>query len=469
MLGTIPFPATTGSKGVDLVVNREDFSLLNEAKSGEVTDIKTEDQAKLAENRALSYEKVILMYDGSISEGSPFEYFVVIKMYEGVGDFLKSVINPLGVISTNFAQLSKILGPIASWINILITAVEGLKYTAGLVNQIQPYDIKCTRDQLTVGPIHGAGGRWDREARWNKDNYMREDDYPTDFIKWQRDKYSVGDLSCTDRELDLIRWYGQGGYVMCAGSTVGGYGFGESQASGLPVELAYMDYLATKEKEAWGESNAQEAIRLLYRQRDFIKNHLNWIEEFSRQIGKTIEDEYDQPCPNGWKYYNELIGNLATFVDADKELLEELCEYYSIKGRVVDSKGKPIEGVLVRTKVDSSDAYDVTSPSGDFKISMLPSGTYTLKASKEGYETEIKKVRNGEIVEFIFGTQAPDITTPPPTWSPEEPEGDIPELIDEFIAWWTENKDELFKAAHEFVNEIFEAIDELISEYQKEK
>lgn len=48
-------------------------------------------------------------------------------------------------------------------------------------------------------------------------------------------------------------------------------------------------------------------------------------------------------------------------------------------------------------------------------------------------------------------------------------EGDITKLIDEFIAWWNENKEDLFKAAHEFVDEIFKAIDELISEYKKEK
>ncbi len=47
--------------------------------------------------------------------------------------------------------------------------------------------------------------------------------------------------------------------------------------------------------------------------------------------------------------------------------------------------------------------------------------------------------------------------------------GDIIKLIDEFIAWWNENKEELFKAAHEFIDEIFKAIDELISEYKKGK
>jgi len=48
-------------------------------------------------------------------------------------------------------------------------------------------------------------------------------------------------------------------------------------------------------------------------------------------------------------------------------------------------------------------------------------------------------------------------------------EEDITKLIDEFIVWWNENKGELFKAAHEFIDEIFKAIDELISEYKKEK
>ena len=48
-------------------------------------------------------------------------------------------------------------------------------------------------------------------------------------------------------------------------------------------------------------------------------------------------------------------------------------------------------------------------------------------------------------------------------------EGDITEFFDEFIAWWNENKGELFKVAHEFVNEMFKTIDERIPEYEKEK
>ncbi len=77
----------------------------------------------------------------------------------------------------------------------------------------------------------------------------------------------------------------------------------------------------------------------------------------------------------------------------------------------------------------------------------------------------IEKYREFEVTSTPTPTITPTLT---PATPPDVNEY-IPELIDEFIAWWNENKGELFKAAHEFVNEIFKAIDELISEYEKEK
>jgi len=48
-------------------------------------------------------------------------------------------------------------------------------------------------------------------------------------------------------------------------------------------------------------------------------------------------------------------------------------------------------------------------------------------------------------------------------------EGDITKIIDEFISWWNENKDELIESAHELIEAFFDFVDELISEYEKEK
>ena len=102
----------------------------------------------------------------------------------------------------------------------------------------------------------------------------------------------------------------------------------------------------------------------------------------------------------------------------------------------------------------------------DAKSGQCSIGVLTI--GPEGFE---EKYSNNllETPLFYIRSQAPDLTIPPPTWSPEEPEEDITKLIDELIAWWNENREELFKAAHEFIDEIFKAIDELISEYKKGK
>ena len=48
-------------------------------------------------------------------------------------------------------------------------------------------------------------------------------------------------------------------------------------------------------------------------------------------------------------------------------------------------------------------------------------------------------------------------------------EGEFTKIIDALVAWWNENKDEVFEALHELIEAILEFIDELISEYEKVK
>lgn len=190
-----------------------------------------------------------------------------------------------------------------------------------------------------------------------------------------------------------------------------------------------------------------------------------------------------------WKNFLSVIPFADTI---EKSGLIEIENYYVPTGfkrsyievYVKDQNGKPVEGVKVSTQICYLRGCEIkteyTDAEGYCMFSAIPLSEYQpgkkyiITVEKEGYKME-KGVKTKERVTFYLGGETvnnnkPDLTIPPPTWSPEEPEGeDITELIDEFIAWWNENKGELFKAAHELVDGIFKSIDELISEYQKEK
>ena len=68
---------------------------------------------------------------------------------------------------------------------------------------------------------------------------------------------------------------------------------------------------------------------------------------------------------------------------------------------------------------------------------------------------------------LIPGEPLPVITPLSPEESPSGEE--ITKIIDEMILWWNENKDELIESAHELIEAFFDFVDELISEYEKEK
>lgn len=71
-----------------------------------------------------------------------------------------------------------------------------------------------------------------------------------------------------------------------------------------------------------------------------------------------------------------------------------LPKFGTITGTVTDTSGSPIKDVLVWTIPEgttTSAGSAITGINGTYTISNLPQGTYTIKASKAGYLTQVKK------------------------------------------------------------------------------
>ncbi|MFP3904061.1 MAG: carboxypeptidase regulatory-like domain-containing protein [Armatimonadota bacterium] len=91
---------------------------------------------------------------------------------------------------------------------------------------------------------------------------------------------------------------------------------------------------------------------------------------------------------------NVEIGPAATGVDFTAGV-----ERHSLSGRITTSTGDRLEGVTVTAEnVDTGETTDVTSgPSGQYRISDLVRGTYTVQAQMDGYEFQ----PNSQDVELV--------------------------------------------------------------------
>ena len=67
------------------------------------------------------------------------------------------------------------------------------------------------------------------------------------------------------------------------------------------------------------------------------------------------------------------------------------CSDYAFSGIVFDRSGKPMADVVIVAKGSSSEQKVVTDEQGQFKISCLPEGTYTLRFEKSNYKPVEKK------------------------------------------------------------------------------
>ena len=66
----------------------------------------------------------------------------------------------------------------------------------------------------------------------------------------------------------------------------------------------------------------------------------------------------------------------------------------TIVGRVVDSQGLPVPGVTIVASSPNLQGTreTVTSTNGDYIISLLPSGTYTVQFELSGFATQTRTV-----------------------------------------------------------------------------
>lgn len=71
----------------------------------------------------------------------------------------------------------------------------------------------------------------------------------------------------------------------------------------------------------------------------------------------------------------------------------EVPEYYTLSGRVTDNNNVPIVGARVEIE-EITTLYTVTNSNGDYSIDNVPSGVYTVKASKTEYATDTKYNQN---------------------------------------------------------------------------
>ena len=79
-------------------------------------------------------------------------------------------------------------------------------------------------------------------------------------------------------------------------------------------------------------------------------------------------------------------------------------KYHSITGKILDSDGKGIDGVLVTAQKDGKayTAQKETDESGNYEIVLLP-GEYTLCCEKEGYviSKQVINVSNADSLDDI--------------------------------------------------------------------
>jgi Carboxypeptidase regulatory-like domain len=67
------------------------------------------------------------------------------------------------------------------------------------------------------------------------------------------------------------------------------------------------------------------------------------------------------------------------------------CTEEAFSGIVIDASGKPMADVVIVAKGASSQQRVITDEQGQFKISCLPEGTYTLRFEKINYKPVEKK------------------------------------------------------------------------------
>jgi len=67
------------------------------------------------------------------------------------------------------------------------------------------------------------------------------------------------------------------------------------------------------------------------------------------------------------------------------------CSDYAFSGIVIDGSGKPMADVIIVAKSSVGQQKVVTDEQGQFKISCLPEGTYTLRFEKNNYKPVEKK------------------------------------------------------------------------------
>jgi N-acetylneuraminic acid mutarotase/TorA maturation chaperone TorD len=243
--------------------------------------------AKIAEGRSKVYECLAKTYE--------YHWFKAQKL---VQDLMKSVVEDLLK-----AEISSLLPGTAS-----AMAYLSMVNTAEKIRQAVSWEYSYYSYSQLKTFIR------DQESTY-KSTYMKESDYPTDFINFIKAVSTLGGMSLYDA-------YKEGDQFDC-----------------ISIEIFYMQWLCLQEESAWKQKDLKLAKQYLVKQKEFLTNYLgDWLPSFKDNAYKFAHLlQYGKEDK-----YLELISDMNDFVQSDKKFLSELTLVNSI--RVDSQKGQISQG-----------------------------------------------------------------------------------------------------------------------------